>query len=194
VAGLATRACLFQSQATFQRHGSWRSSRQGTSTGPICPMPMDGPLGWPTSSESSAACAHFPHGTDEWRSTRPENGLPSPRTELSSNLREDAGLGSYETNRASAAECAPGSRRQHRLCSTGSSGNAPPTGGYPGKGVVRTKRVVGLKGKVTMVATLDADSKSFGEDLRRVFERKVRKARRENKRVTGLADFVPTKR
>jgi hypothetical protein len=64
----------------------------------------------------------------------------------------------------------------------------------PKPAAVRTKRVVGTGGKVAMMATLDADSKSFSEELRGVFERNVRKARRENKRVTGLADFVPAKR
>ena len=57
-----------------------------------------------------------------------------------------------------------------------------------------SKRVPGDDGRLKTLRTLDANSASFGEDLRYVFERSVDKARRENKRLTGSRDFVPTKR
>jgi hypothetical protein len=46
-------------------------------------------------------------------------------------------------------------------------------------------------GRVALVRTLDARSDRFGEDLGAIFRKNVRKARSENKRVTGRADFVP---
>ena len=41
------------------------------------------------------------------------------------------------------------------------------------------------------VRILDSRGDRFGADLNAVFRRNVRKARSENKRVTGRADFVP---
>jgi hypothetical protein len=46
-------------------------------------------------------------------------------------------------------------------------------------------------GRVALVRTLDARSDRFGEDLGAIFRKNVRKARSENKRVTGRVDFVP---
>jgi hypothetical protein len=57
-----------------------------------------------------------------------------------------------------------------------------------------SKRVPGDDGRLTTLHVLDADSTTFGEDLRYVFKRSVAKARRENKRITGVTDFVPAKR
>jgi len=57
-----------------------------------------------------------------------------------------------------------------------------------------SKRVPGDDGPLKTLRTLDANSASFGDDLRYVFERSVAKARRENKRLTGSTDFVPAKR
>jgi hypothetical protein len=53
---------------------------------------------------------------------------------------------------------------------------------------VTDKRVRDNTGQVKVLRTLDASSSSFGEDLRYVFSKNVAKARRENKRVTGVAD------
>lgn len=59
---------------------------------------------------------------------------------------------------------------------------------------VGEKRVRDTDGKVKTLRTLNAASKSFGSDLQYVFGKNVAKARRENKRITGLNDVVPTKR
>ena len=56
------------------------------------------------------------------------------------------------------------------------------------------KRVRDATGRRVMLRVVDLDSETFGEDLRYVFARNVAKARRENKRITGLTDFVPAKR
>jgi hypothetical protein len=55
------------------------------------------------------------------------------------------------------------------------------------------KRIVGADGRSRTVLMLDASSPTFGDDLQNVFERNVRKARRDNKRVLGSADFAPRK-
>ncbi len=43
-------------------------------------------------------------------------------------------------------------------------------------------------------ATLDANSPTFEDDFSYVFEKNVAKARKENKRVLGVADLSPAKR
>jgi hypothetical protein len=56
------------------------------------------------------------------------------------------------------------------------------------------KRVMGADGRPKMVRTLDAHSRTFGDDLQMVFQENVRKARRANKRLLGSADGAPAKR
>jgi hypothetical protein len=58
---------------------------------------------------------------------------------------------------------------------------------------VAKKRVRNSEGQIRTVMTLDVDSKTFGNDFTYVFGRNVAKARRENKRVTGVADRAPDK-
>jgi hypothetical protein len=53
------------------------------------------------------------------------------------------------------------------------------------------KRVVHASGETSSIYTVDADSRTFGDDLTSVFRENVRKARRRNKRVVGAADRVP---
>lgn len=60
-----------------------------------------------------------------------------------------------------------------------------------GVGVKRIRD--GASGKLRTVRTLEGQSASFGDDLAYVFAKNVAKARRENKRVTGAADRVPSK-
>lgn len=48
-------------------------------------------------------------------------------------------------------------------------------------------------GSVGAVHTVDSESPTFGKDLERVFQINVAKARRDNKRIVGVADFVPRK-
>ena len=57
---------------------------------------------------------------------------------------------------------------------------------------VKVKRVSNANG-TKLISTLDAGNPNFGDDLTFVFGRNVAKARRENKRVTGTLDRVPTK-
>jgi len=59
---------------------------------------------------------------------------------------------------------------------------------------VGKKRVATADGGSKTVWTLDANSPDVGDGLLYVFRRNVAKARRENKRVLGVADFVPPKR
>ncbi len=58
---------------------------------------------------------------------------------------------------------------------------------------VGRKRIPATEGRSRTVHTLDANSKTFDEDLRYVFGRSVAKARRENKRLLGSPDIAPTK-
>lgn len=58
---------------------------------------------------------------------------------------------------------------------------------------VTTKRVANGAGRFTTIRTLDSGSASFGTDFTRVFGANVKKAREENKRLTGAADGVPDK-
>ena len=48
-------------------------------------------------------------------------------------------------------------------------------------------------GQLVTVRTLDGGSKTFGKDLTYVFTRNVAKARRDNKKVLGVTDRVPSK-
>jgi hypothetical protein len=59
---------------------------------------------------------------------------------------------------------------------------------------VTTKRVANGPGQFTTVRTLDSGSASFGTDFTRVFGANVKKAREENKRLTGAPDRVPGKK
>jgi hypothetical protein len=59
---------------------------------------------------------------------------------------------------------------------------------------VTEKRVRDAEGQVKTLRTLDAGSRTFGQDLRYVFGKNVAKARRVNKRVIGTADVVVAKR
>ena len=58
---------------------------------------------------------------------------------------------------------------------------------------VGKKRVATADGGWKTVRTLDAYSSHFGDAFLHVFRRNVAKARRENKRLLGVADFVPPK-
>jgi hypothetical protein len=49
-------------------------------------------------------------------------------------------------------------------------------------------------GKMIVMRTLDAGSRTFDTDLTYVFGKNVARARRENKQITGSTDSVPTKR
>lgn len=54
---------------------------------------------------------------------------------------------------------------------------------------VDTKKIRDPSGATRILRTIDTNSASLGADLTYVFEKNVAKARRENKRVTGRADF-----
>jgi hypothetical protein len=64
----------------------------------------------------------------------------------------------------------------------------PKSRGGRALGSVREKRVRNSEGKVVRVLSLDANSATFIDDLTTVFEKNVRKARQENKRLFGSAD------
>ena len=59
---------------------------------------------------------------------------------------------------------------------------------------VGKKRVTTATGERRTVLTLDANSPSFNDGLQYVFAKNVAKARRENKRILGVADVAPPKR
>jgi hypothetical protein len=59
---------------------------------------------------------------------------------------------------------------------------------------VTEKRVRDTEGQVKTLRTLDAGSRTFGDDLQYVFGKNVAKARRDNKRAIGAADVVIGKR
>lgn len=58
---------------------------------------------------------------------------------------------------------------------------------------VTAKRVVGPEGKRVTMYTVDAESRTFGEDIGYVFKRNVASARRKNKKLFGSADRAPAK-
>jgi hypothetical protein len=67
----------------------------------------------------------------------------------------------------------------------------------PGKrksGSVRLKRVRNADGQMVTVRAIDAGSRSFGSELRGIFESNVSKARKDNMAVAGVPDRVPAKR
>jgi hypothetical protein len=69
--------------------------------------------------------------------------------------------------------------------------------GRPTKAAARgvgKKRVATPEGGWKTVRTLDAYSSTLDDDLLYAFRSNVAKARRENKRLLGVADFVPPKR
>ena len=59
---------------------------------------------------------------------------------------------------------------------------------------VGQKKVRSPEGDLKTLRTLDAGSGTFDADLTYVFGLNVAKARRENKRVAGVADVAPAKR
>ncbi|WP_420384348.1 hypothetical protein [Novosphingobium sp.] len=59
---------------------------------------------------------------------------------------------------------------------------------------VTEKRVRSAEtGQIVTVRTLDGGSKTFSSDLTYVFTRNVAKARRDNKKVSGVTDRAPIK-
>jgi hypothetical protein len=63
-----------------------------------------------------------------------------------------------------------------------------------GARAVGKKRVAMPGGGWRTVRTLDVNSPNFDDGLLYAFGSNVAKARRENKRILGVADFVPRKR
>lgn len=61
------------------------------------------------------------------------------------------------------------------------------------KGTAVTIKRVEKDGGTTAVRTIDSGSKSFGIDFTWVFGANVKKAREENKRITGAPDRAPLK-
>jgi hypothetical protein len=59
---------------------------------------------------------------------------------------------------------------------------------------LKVKRIRTEDGRTTTLRVLSSESHSFGDDFNRAFGANVKKARAENKRVTGAADRVPDKR
>jgi len=59
-----------------------------------------------------------------------------------------------------------------------------------GKSSVREKRMRTSSGKVERILSLDANSATFIDDLTIVFEKNVRRARDENRRLLGSPDGV----
>jgi hypothetical protein len=55
-------------------------------------------------------------------------------------------------------------------------------------------RRVGKDGRLVSIRTVSTDSGSFGKDFTRIFGANVKKAREENKRLTGAPDSAPAKR
>jgi hypothetical protein len=68
-------------------------------------------------------------------------------------------------------------------------------GGKAGRGgaSVKEERIRDAAGQVKILRTLDARSRTFGDDLRYVFGKNVAKARRDNKKAVGSADIAPDK-
>lgn len=63
----------------------------------------------------------------------------------------------------------------------------------PKRSRISEKRVVNPDGKVVRIPTVDSNSPYFSSELRRLFQRNVAKARRENKKRFGSADRVSEK-
>jgi hypothetical protein len=62
------------------------------------------------------------------------------------------------------------------------------------RGSVRTKQVRNSEGKLVRVLSVDANSATFIDDLTRVFERNVAKARLENVKLFGSPDGLRVKK
>jgi hypothetical protein len=58
---------------------------------------------------------------------------------------------------------------------------------------VREKRLRNADGKLVRVLSLDANSATFIDDLTTVFQRNVKRARQENKRLFGSPDGLKSK-
>lgn len=65
-------------------------------------------------------------------------------------------------------------------------------GGQPSLNVSETQ-VRDADGRRRTVRRIDVASPSFGADLTYVFRKNVAKARRDNKRIVGVSDIVPSK-
>jgi hypothetical protein len=65
--------------------------------------------------------------------------------------------------------------------------------GQKKKSSLRRKAMSTLEGKTVRVVSIDANSKTFLNDLTKAFEINVRKARQENKKLFGSADGVRTR-
>lgn len=65
--------------------------------------------------------------------------------------------------------------------------------GGKNSGSVREKRMRNSEGKIMRVLSLDANSATFIDDLTTVFEKNVKRARQENKRLFGSADGIRPK-
>jgi len=63
-----------------------------------------------------------------------------------------------------------------------------------GRSKVRTKRLRKSDGKFALVQSLDANDDNFIEALTAVFEKNVKRARRENKRLFGSSDGIRAKK
>lgn len=61
------------------------------------------------------------------------------------------------------------------------------------KGNVGLNYVTSQDGKRIPVSTANTSSATFSTDVQKVFERNVRRARKENKKKTGSSDFVVKK-
>jgi hypothetical protein len=55
----------------------------------------------------------------------------------------------------------------------------------------KSRRVVGPDGRAHDILNLDPASDSFGDDLLYAFRRNVARARRQNKALLGVPDFIP---
>jgi hypothetical protein len=58
----------------------------------------------------------------------------------------------------------------------------------------RSRKEYSPGGSPRLVHIADADSPSFGQDLEHIFRLNVARARRDNKRILGVADLAPRKR
>jgi hypothetical protein len=60
------------------------------------------------------------------------------------------------------------------------------------KSLVKEERVRDkVTGKITTIRTIKMDPETFGDALTQVFRKNVAKARRDNKRLLGVADVEP---
>lgn len=59
---------------------------------------------------------------------------------------------------------------------------------------VEVREVFNSDGTSRVIHSVDAESPTLGKDLEHLFRLNVAKARRDNERIVGVADFVPGKR